>query len=185
MTVQATELKEIGTVQVDSGLIWIGDPGYVFDGPRPTDIGRSWQEFCDRYQAREKETPGAVQYNSDSGHPGLGVAVSTGIGDGFYPVYAEIEDGLVVRVVIQFFGEPAPGQEAEVMKPIDCDAFTFDLDYDLDLEFSPPPTVVVRGKDATGKDFGLAFETEAGLRLMAGLAKAIAKLVSICVPQSR
>ena len=33
---------------------------------------------------------------------GLGVCVTTGYGDGEYPVYAEIEDGVVKSVTIKF-----------------------------------------------------------------------------------
>ena len=33
---------------------------------------------------------------------GLGVCVTTGHGDGEYPVYAEIEDGVVKSVTIKF-----------------------------------------------------------------------------------
>jgi hypothetical protein len=35
---------------------------------------------------------------------GSSVVFSTGYGDGVYPVYAEIEDGRVVKVVIDFNG---------------------------------------------------------------------------------
>jgi hypothetical protein len=34
---------------------------------------------------------------------GLGVAFSTGYGDGCYPVYAEYENGRVARVTVEFF----------------------------------------------------------------------------------
>jgi hypothetical protein len=37
-------------------------------------------------------TGGYGQLNFDAGHPGVAVAFSSGIGDGYYPVYAKIVD---------------------------------------------------------------------------------------------
>jgi hypothetical protein len=45
----------------------------------------------------------AVQFNYDAGHAGLGVVVSTGYGDGMYPVVATMKDGRVQKVEIRFF----------------------------------------------------------------------------------
>ena len=44
-----------------------------------------------------------MQFNYDLGHPGLGVVVSTGYGDGVYPVYAEFNDeGRIAAVTVEF-----------------------------------------------------------------------------------
>lgn len=88
-----------GEIGVDAGLCWIGDPCYIHpDGGKrelPKEFGKTWSEFCSRLHAKERDHGGGPtmeQFNYDMGHPGLGVCVSTGFGDGVYPVYAEIVD---------------------------------------------------------------------------------------------
>jgi hypothetical protein len=93
-------VKQIGVIGVDAGLCWIGDPCYIFDpDQRPKAIGKDWPDFCAKLS---KDRPTCQQFNYDIGHPGLGVVVSTGAGDGVYPVYAEIEDGIVSKVWVDF-----------------------------------------------------------------------------------
>jgi hypothetical protein len=47
---------------------------------------------------------GHGQLNYKLGHPGVGVAFSTAIGDGYYPVYAVYDDeGNLLKVEVQFF----------------------------------------------------------------------------------
>jgi hypothetical protein len=96
----ATETRQIGVITVDAGLCWIGDPCYIFNpDQRPKAIGKNWSEFCGKLSSKG---PTCQQFNHDPGHPGLGVVVSTGNGDGDYPVYAEIQDGRVMRVWVEF-----------------------------------------------------------------------------------
>ena len=91
--------KKIGEIGVDAGLCWIGDPCYILHQEKnPEAIGNSWSEFCDKMEGMHK------QFNYDLGHKGLGVCVSTGYGDGTYPIYAEFEDGVIARVWIDFMG---------------------------------------------------------------------------------
>lgn len=46
------------------------------------------------------------QLNYEMGHAGVGVVSSTGYGDGFYPVYAEVgTDGRVKSITIDFIDE--------------------------------------------------------------------------------
>lgn len=81
--------KIIGTVGVDAGLIWIGDPCYIMhQNPPPKSIGTSWSEFCDTIP--QTPNPTMKSYNFDLGHEGLGVCVSSGLGDGSYPVEVEL-----------------------------------------------------------------------------------------------
>jgi hypothetical protein len=103
--------KQIGEIGVDAGLCWIGDPCYVLhkDAP-PQAIGRDWDEFCDLLG---KEYPTAKQFDYDLGHPGLGVVVSTGYGDGTYPVFAEFnEDGRIAKFWVEFIGPDDEADEA-------------------------------------------------------------------------
>jgi len=179
---------ERGTVDVDAGCIWIGDPCYILDDRtegRKKDLGADWHEFCDRiferdgyramtdeaqdysfaaerawceseqFRAALKDWPkdetltvtprhqrkpdhvmnaleefieklrvemetfkkdwkeknpfvstaeytGVAQFNHDLGHAGLGVVVSSGYGDGSYPVYVRYEGGRPMQVLIDF-----------------------------------------------------------------------------------
>jgi hypothetical protein len=77
-------IKKIGEVYVDTGTIMIGDPCYI---PQRTEELEQHLEEMGKY----------------CNLPALGgVAVSTGIGDGIYPVYAEIENNIVTSVTIDF-----------------------------------------------------------------------------------
>ena len=103
------EWKKIGSIVVDAGLCWIGDPCYIlhknpkaekyYDRP-PQAIGDSWPDFCDKLQDMED---GSMQLSFDLGHDGLGVVTSTGHGDGCYPVFAKHnENGCVAEVKVVF-----------------------------------------------------------------------------------
>ena len=102
--------KKIGEIGVDAGLCWIGDPCYILHQKQPPQaIGKDWEEFCD-IVSKDKQNPTAKQFHYDLGHPGLGIAVETGYGDGTYPVYAAItEEGRVARVWVDFLDD----EEAE------------------------------------------------------------------------
>jgi hypothetical protein len=104
--------KQIGKIGVDAGLCWIGDPCYVLHAdPLPKAIGRDWGEFCEILHA-DDQYPTWKQLNYDLGHAGLGVVVSTGYGDGMYPVYAEFTDeGRIAKVWVEFI-EPDDASEA-------------------------------------------------------------------------
>ena len=95
--------KQIGEIGVDAGLCWIGDPCYILHTDKaPQAVGKDWSEFCDTLDSNAQFR----QYDYDLGHPGLGVVVSTGYGDGTYPVYAEFnEDGRIAKVWVEFIGE--------------------------------------------------------------------------------
>jgi hypothetical protein len=95
-------VKRIGEIGVDAGLCWIGDPCYILHAEQmPKAVGKNWDEFCNLLQNATTK-----QFNYDRGHPGLGVAVSTGHGDGVYPVFAEFDaGGRVAKVWVQFIGD--------------------------------------------------------------------------------
>lgn len=85
------EVKQIGVVGVDSGTLLLGDPCYWLDDK---DYDK---EICHPNFNR------ARQVNYDLGHAGKGVIVSSGYGDGSYPVFATIQDGRVKEVTVKFF----------------------------------------------------------------------------------
>ncbi len=102
--------KQIGEIGVDAGLCWIGDPCYILHKePPPQAIGKDWDEFCDTLTSSSEFR----QYDYDLGHPGLGVVVSTGYGDGTYPVFAEVnEEGHIAKVWVEFIGQDDEAEEA-------------------------------------------------------------------------
>ena len=105
--------KQIGEIGVDAGLCWIGDPCYILHKQQPPKaIGTSWGEFCDILR-EDDQYPTCKQFAYDLGHAGLGIVVSTGYGDGVYPVYAEFNDeGRIARVWVEFIGQDDESDEA-------------------------------------------------------------------------
>ena len=98
--------KYVGEIGVDAGLCWIGDPCYVLHKEHPPKgIGKSWDEFC-AILRDDEQYPVCKQFCYDLGHAGLGVVVTTGYGDGVYPVYAEFnDDGRIANVCVEFIGQ--------------------------------------------------------------------------------
>ena len=105
--------KQIGEIGVDAGLCWIGDPCYILHKDQPPKaIGTSWAEFCDILR-EDDQYPVCKQFGYDLGHSGLGIVVSTGYGDGVYPVYAEFnDDGRIASVCVEFIGQDDESDEA-------------------------------------------------------------------------
>lgn len=94
-----TNWKKIGYIGVDAGLCWVGDPCYILHKEKlPETLGKDWSDFC------TKLGDDVTKFNYELGHEGLGVCVSTGYGDGLYPVYANIEKGLVRGIWVDFCG---------------------------------------------------------------------------------
>jgi hypothetical protein len=91
-----------GHIGVDSGQIMIGDPCYL-DG-WDNNIGEEWntegKEGQYSYQGVSATTLKDT-YGQIGG--GLAIAMSSGYGDGQYPVYVQLDgDGRVVLAVIDF-----------------------------------------------------------------------------------
>lgn len=107
-----SDYEEVGTIGVDAGLCWIGDPCYVLhQEDSPKDLGKDWGAFCDKLGLRGQERTGAVQFHYDLGHAGLGVCVDTGWGDGVYPVcIRRTKSGRIAEVRVVFI---EPGDEDE------------------------------------------------------------------------
>jgi len=104
-----------GVIGVDAGLCWVGDPCYVMHA-RPKDIGENWLDFCERLGDSH---PTVRQFHYDMGHPGLGVCVSTGYGDGGYPVEVRYNaEGRVAELRVTFIND---GPDIDELEPLDDD----------------------------------------------------------------
>jgi hypothetical protein len=92
---------KIGHVGIDAGLLYIGDPCYVKHA-----IGSQhhWGEFLDTLYKSHPDGENAPHWQLGQG---IAVVTTTGYGDGLYPVYAEVRDGRVMSVTIQFDGGEA------------------------------------------------------------------------------
>lgn len=88
----AVEFEFIGEIAVDSGLIHISDPCYLTEG-----LGASWEKFVEDLGT---ESP-TIKEHGDSTR----LTVETHHGDGFYPVFAEMKNGRIRGIFIDFLPE--------------------------------------------------------------------------------
>jgi len=94
--------ERVGVIGVDAGLCWIGDPCYLTPNSSSGNPLTDWGEFCNSLPSRLT----AKQFNYAKGHPGLGVCISSGYGDGVYDVFIrKNEEGRVVEAKVVFITE--------------------------------------------------------------------------------
>ena len=85
--------KQVGNISVDAGLCWVGDPCYLIQKSNPPKEIENWGNFVEAMlRSTRSDSPVIKSFNHKRGHEGLGICVSTGIGDGLYPVFATVED---------------------------------------------------------------------------------------------
>jgi hypothetical protein len=86
---------EIGVVDVDAGLIMIGDPCYVLPDNAPRrPLVQDWTRFCEMVSDQQVAQPVGDR---------CGLVIRPPDGDGEYPVTAEVSrSGRLLRVTIDF-----------------------------------------------------------------------------------
>ena len=96
---------QIGTVGIDAGMLMLGDPCYVVDKP----LGAmDWDAFLDRLYAQSAAGADASWWTMMGDLPNgapfrAGLVVTTGWGDGEYPVTARLNpEGRVMSVTVTF-----------------------------------------------------------------------------------
>lgn len=101
--------EEVGFCWVDSGSIMLADPCYMStrDASHTVD---TWDEFLKLTWPKDfGNGQGPSVYDKASNalqQPGLGVIVSSGYGDGEYPVYVKRnEEGRIAEARIVFIGD--------------------------------------------------------------------------------
>jgi hypothetical protein len=98
----------LGHVGVDSGQLLLCDPCYIQSEWEQEDFNDEVPKHNFSYNACSNITlneEGGGQLKYKMGHEGVGVAFSTGIGDGFYPVFQNFDEAgnlISVEVVFQF-----------------------------------------------------------------------------------
>ena len=106
-----TEKVLLGYVAVDSGMLIVTDPCYLkmFNNnegsiEKTPDGEYSYLGCCKATLSPDQ----GGQLMFETGNDGAGVAFSTGVGDGYYPVYAEYVESWgrrIGRITIEFFEE--------------------------------------------------------------------------------
>ena len=94
------EREYVGTVGVDSGSIWVGDPCYVIGEDSSYGV-KDWDEYCDKLFANDPKLLNPVHEPLGSQ---IGLSIGCFGGDGGYPVYiTRGRDGLVTKVEVFFY----------------------------------------------------------------------------------
>ena len=101
---QIEGLELAGYFSVDSGQAMVGDPCYLDTWNNNTNDEWNLEGKVGEYSYQGAS---ATTLANNYGEIGIGTAVvfNTGYGDGYYPVYVQInDDGRVSKVVIDFEG---------------------------------------------------------------------------------
>jgi hypothetical protein len=93
-----------GHVNVDAGLIYIGDPGSVVEPSGPPEEIPDWDEFVDRILGEDYKAEGEIpNVAKEPLGQGSGIVIPSGYGDGIYPVYVTLgDDGRPEAAMIVF-----------------------------------------------------------------------------------
>jgi len=98
--------KLVGCVGVDSGQVMICDPCYIDSSWEKKDWDiKDFKKECEKNQRQFNYLGACFATLSEqmAGQFDLGVASSSGYGDGEYPVYVTYQDGRVKKLEVVFF----------------------------------------------------------------------------------
>ena len=92
-------MEKIGSLFVDAGIVMVGDPCYTLpdDASHREEVAKDWSKFCDAIGNENVSAPFGK---------GTALVVSSGYGDGEYPVYVQRDHfGRISRLVVEFINE--------------------------------------------------------------------------------
>lgn len=114
---------KVGQVGVDAGMVMVGDPCYLSGYGKKSTDGFEWvetevetQKASGRYDYSYSGACAATLSDHSAGQLGIGdaVAVSSGYGDGVYPVYATYNhEGRITKLEVVFVAEEDDDYEVE------------------------------------------------------------------------
>lgn len=102
--------EPVGVIGVDSGLCWIGDPSYCVTPDAPEHPANTWETFLEKLDEKQHRTKdeSVAQWFFGLDHPGLGVSIAAGGGDGVFPVLVRRNhEGQVIEARVIFLAEEA------------------------------------------------------------------------------
>lgn len=114
----------VGEVGVDAGMVMVGDPCYLdgFTDHEFDDAKIEAQKASGKYEYSYSGACAATLSEDSAGQLGRGsaVAVSSGYGDGVYPVYATYNDeGRITKMEVVFVSEEDEDEE-DMTECIEC-----------------------------------------------------------------
>jgi len=147
-------MEKVGTIYVDAGCVMVGDPCYT-QGDDATSRSSSWNEFLHKTWPNVFLADGTVNHSEQMadvapalGEEGTGIVVSSGYGDGEYPVYVTREGGRIASLTVVFIGDEAwrgdfEGLDEDELRAHYEDEYEDDefgdLDVDEDELYGPDP----------------------------------------------
>ena len=102
--IKTDNLQLAGYFSVDSGQAMVGDPCYLDDWDTNKNEDWNLEGKGGDYSYHGASATTIANSYGELGHS-KAVVFNTGYGDGLYPVYVELDDNRVSKVIIDFMGE--------------------------------------------------------------------------------
>jgi uncharacterized protein (UPF0297 family) len=93
--------ERVGSVYVDAGIVMLGDPCYTLPDSASSrnDVAKNWGDFCNALYDTKTIAPDVWEPFGE----GTAIVVSSGYGDGEYPVYVtRNQEGRVMSLRVDF-----------------------------------------------------------------------------------